>query len=295
MIPQSSYQTPGAPGYPAALAQAMGGRAMPLWIRGELVEGTRVAIVGARRATSEGQALAGALAGALAERGITVVSGGAYGIDAAAHRGALAAGGRTVAVLGTGLDVAYPERHHELFEQVATAGALVTSFPAGTPPRRGNFLARNAIISGLSHVVVVIEAELRSGSLTTARRAQLQHRLVGAVPGSPGAAWLLARGAFPVHGVDDVQRALAGATDASEPALAEGSLEARLWAALPARGGTDAEDLADAVGLPVRAVLRTLTNLELSGLVVVAPGRRYLRTASPSAHIARGSCGQYPN
>lgn len=268
---------------------------MPLWIRGELGEGTHVAIVGARRATSEGLARAGALASALAERGVVVVSGGAYGIDAAAHRGALAAGGKTIAVLGTGLDVAYPERHRELFEQVASTGALVTSFPEGTPPRRGNFVARNSIISGLSQVVVVVEAELRSGSLSTAHAAEVQGRPVGAVPGSPGAAWLLARGAFPVRDADEVSRVLAGATAASEPALADGSLEARLWSALPARGGAHAEDLADAIGLPVRAVLRTLTNLELSGLVVVAPGRRYLRTASPSAHIARGSCGQYPN
>lgn len=268
---------------------------MPLWVQGELSERARVAIVGARRATSEGLARAGALAHALAERGVVVVSGGAYGIDAAAHRGALAAGGQTVAVLGTGLDVTYPERHHELFEQVARSGALVTSFAAGTPPRRGNFVARNAIISGLSQVVVVIEAELRSGSLSTARAAEAQGRRVGTVPGSPGAAWLLARGAFAVHGADDVLRMLEGTAPASEPALADDSLEARLWSALPARGGAHAEDLADAIGLPVRAVLRTLTNLELSGLVVVAPGRRYLRTASPSAHIARGSCGQYPN
>lgn len=268
---------------------------MPLWIQGELAEGARVAIVGARRATSEGLARAGELAHALAKRGVVVVSGGAYGIDAAAHRGALAAGGHTVAVLGTGLDVTYPERHHELFEQVARAGALVTSFPAGTPPRRGNFVARNAIIAGLSQAVVVIEAELRSGSLSTARAAEVQDRRVGAVPGSPGTAWLLARGAFAVHGAEDVLRAIEGTTPVSEPVLAQGSLEARLWSALPARGGAHAEDLADAIGLPVRAVLRTLTNLELSGLVVVAPGRRYLRTASPSAHIARGSCGQYPN
>jgi DNA processing protein len=266
-----------------------------------------VAIVGSRRATVEGMALARSLAAELAGRDVVVVSGGALGIDTAAHRGALDAGGRTVAVLGTGLDIVYPERNRALFDQiVASGGALVSMFPDGTPPRAGNFVARNALISGLSHAVVVVEAAERSGSLSTAARALSQGRLVCAVPGSPGAARLLGEGALLVRCADDVLAAMAGVmppplalADLVELAERFGlSPEAiQVLAAMPPLGNSiDEETLAEALGLTPRIVIRALSVLETSGLVMMASGRRYRRTASPSAEpIARGSRGQNSN
>lgn len=270
---------------------------MPLTVRGELAQAPlSVAIVGARRATRAGQDAAFELAQELAAQGVVVVSGGAFGVDAAAHRGALAAHGKTIAVLGTGVDVVYPDRHAALFEEIAASGgALVSMFPAGTPPRPGNFVARNAVISGLCQAVVVIEAELRSGSLTTARWAKSQGRVVCAQPGSPGTLWLLGQGAARVLDAKDVLAAVAGSPPVQAPLPPlQGDAE-RVLGVVPGTGGLDEEAIAEAAGLAPRAVLRALSSLELLGLVMVAPGRRYLRTASPSEHIARGSCGQHSN
>lgn len=292
MTSKRTLRRPGDPGYPTALQRTQGPRAKPLAVLGELEEDlAAVAIVGARRATAGAVADAERLARELVGAGLVVVSGGAYGVDAAAHRGALSVGGRTVAVLGTGLDVVYPERHRELFDQiVASGGALVSPFPDGTPPRASNFVARNAIISGMSRAVVVIEAELRSGSLTTARWARVQGKLLGAMAGSSGTARLLGQGAFVVRSAADVLDAIAGTQARSAPAVPDGEVT-QVWQALPAQGGVDQESLAVTVGLPLRAVTRALSRLELLGLATVAPGRRYQRTVSPSAHIARGSCG----
>jgi DNA processing protein len=144
-----------------------------------------VAVVGSRRCSTYGQNAALMLARDLAQRGVTVVSGFARGIDAAAHRGALEGGGRTVAVLGTGVDQHYPRDHHKLGEEIlANGGAVVTQFPIGTPPTAENFPYRNRIISGLSLGVVVVEAAENSGSLITARLAIEQNREVFAVPGN---------------------------------------------------------------------------------------------------------------
>ena len=144
-----------------------------------------IAVVGSRRCSTYGQNAALMLARDLAQRGVTVVSGFARGIDAAAHRGALEGGGRTVAVLGTGLDQHYPRDHQRLGEEIlARGGALVTQFPIGTPPTSENFPYRNRIISGLSLGVVVVEAAENSGSLITARLAMEQNREVFAVPGN---------------------------------------------------------------------------------------------------------------
>ncbi len=144
----------------------------------------QLAIVGSRNPTTSGAALASEFAAYLADFGLTICSGLATGIDAAAHEGALGGQGGTVAVTGTGLDRVYPARHRELAHRIATSGALVSEFPPGTPPQAGNFPRRNRIISGLSIGTLVVEAALRSGSLITARLARDQGREVFAIPGS---------------------------------------------------------------------------------------------------------------
>jgi DNA processing protein len=169
-----------------------------------------VAIVGSRRATAYGEAVARELAGELARRGITIVSGLARGIDAAAHRGALDAGGTTLAVLGSGLDEIYPPEHRELAAEVTTSGALLSEFPLGTAPLRLHFPRRNRIISGLSLGVVVVEAGVKSGALITAHHALEQGREVFAVPGrvhaqySEGSNRLIKAGAKLVESWEDV-------------------------------------------------------------------------------------------
>jgi DNA processing protein len=159
-----------------------------LYVKGEWSESLEkpcVAIVGSRRCSTYGQNAALMLSRELAQRGVTIVSGLARGIDAAAHRGALEAGGRTVAVMGTGLDQIYPRDHKKLAEEILeNKGALVSQFPLGTPPVSENFPYRNRVISGLSLGVVVIEAAENSGSLITARLAMEQNREVFAVPGN---------------------------------------------------------------------------------------------------------------
>jgi DNA processing protein len=173
--------------YPALLRE-IPDPPVTLYVRGrwrECLDAPCVGVVGSRRCSTYGQNVAHALSRDLAARGVTVVSGLARGIDAAAHRGALEAGGRTVAVLGTGLDEVYPRDHRKLAEEIpARGGALVTQFPLGTPPVAENFPYRNRIISGLSLGVVVVEAAENSGSLITARLAMEQNREVYAVPGN---------------------------------------------------------------------------------------------------------------
>jgi DNA processing protein len=173
--------------YPALLRE-IPDPPVTLYVRGrwrECLDAPSVGVVGSRRCSTYGQNVAHALARDLASRGVTVVSGLARGIDAAAHRGALEAGGRTVAVLGTGVDEVYPRDHRKLAEEILErGGALVTQFPLGTPPVAENFPYRNRIISGLSLGVVVVEAAENSGSLITARLAMEQNREVYAVPGN---------------------------------------------------------------------------------------------------------------
>jgi DNA processing protein len=173
--------------YPALLGE-IADPPVTLYVRGEwgaCFDAPCVAIVGSRRCSTYGQNVASMLARDLAARGVTVVSGLARGIDAAAHRGALEAGGRTVGVLGTGVDEVYPRDHKKLAEEIlARGGALVSQFPLGTPPIPENFPYRNRIISGLSLGVVLVEAAENSGSLITARLAMEQNREVFAVPGN---------------------------------------------------------------------------------------------------------------
>jgi DNA processing protein len=174
----------GSASYPPALGN-LSDPAPLLLVRGEVaaLAGPSVAIVGSRAATAYGRAVARRLAADLAAEGLVVVSGLALGIDAEAHRGALEAGGRTVAFLACGPDLVYPRIHRQLAEEIARRGALVSEFPPGTPPRPPHFPLRNRLISGVSSVVVVVEARDRSGSLITARHAADQGRDVYAVPG----------------------------------------------------------------------------------------------------------------
>lgn len=228
-------------------------------MRGALNDGPAVAIVGARAASQQGMDRAHALARHLAGRGIRVVSGGALGIDGAAHRGALAGGGTTTVVLGSGCDVAYPVRHAALFRQVlATGGALVSKHVDGTQPRRWTFLARNPLIAALADACVVVEADARSGSLATARAARGMGRTVMACPGSRGCELLLADGAGLVEQVGDVEAALAG-----ELRTLQRSLDPEVEAVRRAldEGARSVDVIVNVTRLPVRVVLRALARL----------------------------------
>ncbi len=159
-----------------------------LWYRGQLPDPTRplLAIVGARAASRAGCRRTQGLAAMASEHGHTIVSGGALGIDAAAHRGALEAGAPTFAVLGCGVDVVYPDRHAGLFAEIAATGGLLSEFPPGTPPRGKQFPSRNRIVAALAEAVLVVEAQAASGALVTARLAMAMGRPLLAVPGSAG-------------------------------------------------------------------------------------------------------------
>lgn len=198
------------PSYPARLLTIYDFPPL-LYVRGELrADEACVAVVGSRAASTYGRYTAGRLSRELAMRGVTVVSGLARGIDTAAHQGTLAGKGRTIAVLGCGLDVTYPRENRELLEEITRTGAAITEYPFGTPPSATHFPARNRIISGLSLGVMVVEATEKSGSLITARLALEQGRDVFAVPGSIDAAGsrgtnrLIREGAILVSSVDDI-------------------------------------------------------------------------------------------
>lgn len=219
--------------------------------------GPAVAIVGARAATGEAMGRAHALARHLTGRGVHVVSGGALGVDGAAHRGALAGGGATTVVVGTGVDLAYPARHASLFcEVLARGGGLIGLSPDGTEPRRPAFVQRNRLIAALVDVVIVVEAALRSGSLSTAAAGRSLGRVVAAWPGSPGCDQLIADGAAIVETDDDAARLWTG-----EPRVAANQLPEVLRAALTA-GARTIEDIVAHTGWTPRAVLRAFPMLD---------------------------------
>jgi DNA processing protein len=252
-----------------------------------------VAVVGSRRATPTGLAAARRLSQQLAEAGLAVVSGLARGIDGAAHRGALEAGGTTVAVLGNGLDVIYPAEHRELMAAVGRAGAAVSEFPPGTPPRPRHFPLRNRIISGLSRAVVVVEASEKSGSLITARAALEQGRDVLAVPGSiasgayRGCHALIKDGARLVETVEDILQELGwpmapnGLQAESRNTLFSNGLERFMPPGEPA----SIDELAVASGRPAADWLAELTLLELSGRVARTAGGAFVRLDGPATYI----------
>jgi len=266
--------------YPSRLA-AMPAAPTRLYRRGPLpMSDVAVALVGARAARGHAVALARSIAADLARSGAVVVSGGAIGVDSAAHQGALDAGGKTVAVLAGGLEAPYPERNRPLFaEIVSRGGALVSAQPPEMPALRGAFVRRNEMIAGMVDAVVVIEAQPASGSLHTAAAAMRLGRVLGAAPGSPGCEALLARGAALVESADDVRAALRGEPRRPLTHLPEvGSREAAALAALDTQAPRSGAAIAERCGMDLREATRALTGLELEGLALLQPGQTYVRS-----------------
>lgn len=238
-----------------------------------------VAIVGSRDATRYGLNVARMLAGALARAGVTVVSGFARGIDAAAHAAAIEAGGRTVAVLGTGLAIDYPRGNRTLRRQLRSSGALVSEFAHHTPPRPQNFPIRNRIIAGLSRAVIVVEAGLRSGSLVTARLAMEQNRDVLAVPGSilshtaDGCHRLIQQGAKLVSTIDDVfdELNLPRVADSLAP-LSLTADATRVLDILDMEKGLHADQISERLGWNPSRLATALLELELTSAVTREAG-----------------------
>ena len=320
-IPDEAAQVDGVTARALARADAeypAGLRVIPdapetLQVRGRLrdADALAVAIVGSRRATAYGLDVAELLAADLAARGVTIVSGLARGIDAAAHRGALRVGGRTIAVLGSGADVIYPPEHRRLADEIAGRGALVSQFGPGTPPLPQNFPARNRVIAAMSLAVVVVEAAERSGSLITARLAAELGREVLAVPGrittpeSRGANRLIQDGAAVAMGWEDVvavlperwkvcidttpERAGTERTGTERIGTAGGAAVAGRGAAEGEQSGykkilallgedpVDIDHVIERSGLGAGRVSAALLDLELEGHVRQIEGKRFVR------------------
>lgn len=285
--------------YPVALASIEDAPHL-LYCRGEVRLGdtNAVAIVGSRRCTPYGRRMAERIAAGLARAGVCVVSGLARGIDGVAHSAALAAGGRTLAVVANGLSRVYPPEHADLAVEVAAAGAVLTESPMGMGPQAGLFPARNRIISGLSRIVLVIEAPEQSGALITATHAGEQGRAVMAVPGpadaesSAGCNALIRDGAILCRGVDDVLEELHGVsvmsqagrepappsspTSAAVPAGLD-EAQTRIWELL-APGPRTMDELSQQLGLGIPPLSAGLMMLEMKRVIRRLPGNRYERT-----------------
>ncbi len=288
------FLVPGDDEWPPSLAdlahageiQRRGGEPYGLWLRGpghfaDLMRHS-VAIVGSRAATAYGTGIAADLAADLAERGVTVVSGGAFGIDAAAHRGALAVGGPSVGVLACGVDVAYPPAHASMFDQLARDHLLVSELPPGAHPTRVRFLARNRLIAAMTQATVVVEAALRSGARNTAGWAAECGRPLMAVPGSvysrasTGPHLMIRNGqAVLVTNASEVMELISEAGQDTLP-LPQGpqrvtdtlsECQLAVFEAVPARRRASVGDIALAAGVSVPVCLAALTELEAAGLV----------------------------
>lgn len=268
-----------------------------LYARGEITldDHYAVAIVGTRRVTPYGRQIAEDLAAFLAGQGITVVSGLARGVDAVAHSAALKAGGRTIAVLGSGVDKIYPPEHLQIAEKMMKQGAVVSDYAVGTPPESANFPPRNRIIAGLSMATVVVEAGETSGALITAEFAAEQGREVFAVPGSilapqsKGANKLIQQGAHPLLSPQDLTQALnltrTGDFKAARKAIPADALEAQLLAALGAEP-VHVDEIRNATGLPIEKVSATLTLMELKGMVRQVGGMSYISVREGQANYS---------
>jgi DNA processing protein len=269
----------GAPPTP----KPQGAPPLSLWVLGPAmlddVAQRAAAVVGTRAATSYGEHVAADLAVGLAERDVAVISGGAYGIDGAAHRAALSVDGLTVAVLAGGLDIPYPAGHSALLHRIATDGLLVTEYPPGVRPARHRFLTRNRLVAAFGGAAVVVEAGLRSGAANTAAWARALGRVVGAVPGpvtssaSSGCHALLRSGAEVITRAEDVVELVGRIGElASEQAHPVSPLdelsddERRVYEALPGRGSTTIDEIAIVAAVDPARVLASLAMLELAGL-----------------------------
>jgi DNA processing protein len=267
-----------------------------LWLRGPLpLEATArsVAIVGARASTGYGEHVASELAYRLARQGMTIISGGAYGIDAAAHRGAMTAGGATIATLASGVDHPYPSGNSCLFEEIAETGLLISEWPPGAAPHRVRFLIRNRVIAALSRGTIMVEAAARSGARQTLRRARQLGRVAMAVPGPVTSAMSVGCHEELRREGDEAVRLVASSDHVLEEvgAIGEGinavprgpvhprdllsTLEKQIMDATPRGTGATAEHIAATVSLPVTYVLATLPSLEIRG------------------HVRRGEDGTY--
>ena len=275
-----------SPSYPQLLRQ-IADPPLALYVRGDPAWLSRpaIAIVGSRNATLYGRSAAEALASQLALRGLVITSGFARGIDAAAHRAAVRAGGGTVAVLGCGLTIDYPRGHESLRDMISQHGCLVSEFPLETGPRKENFPRRNRIIAGLSLGVVVVEAHEISGALITARHAAEQGREVFAVPGnvfapsSRGPHRLIKDGAKLTESAEDVLAEIAAvftpqplASGGTTPET--GTVEASVYSALTPEP-VHADELARKLGLPMASLMSVLPVLELKRCARQHPGKRF--------------------
>jgi DNA processing protein len=273
------------PGYPDYLRNIAAAPLM-LYVKGraELLSQRSIAVVGSRNASRQGVLNAQRMAQALSDAGLTIVSGLALGIDAAAHAGGLNGPGSTVAVLGTGADRIYPARNGALARRIAEQGCMVCEYPLGTPPSRDNFPRRNRIISGLARAVLVVEAAAESGSLITARLALEQGRDVYAIPGSihatlsKGCHKLIREGAKLVESAEDVLSAMQMLADGAAGGRA-GPDDSFVDAVLQAMGEdpVQAEVLALHLGQPAGELQGQLLALELAGLLERLPGGRFQR------------------
>ena len=259
-----------------------------LFVRGQIASQDEwaIALVGTRRASSYGREVAQVLATELAHQGVTVVSGLALGIDTVAHRAAIEAGGRTLAVLGSGVDQIYPPQNRGLAAAIAGQGALISDYPLGTRPEANNFPPRNRIISGLSRGVVIVEASERSGALITAQFAAEQGRELFAVPGnilhpgSLGCNRLIQQGATPLLSVDDVLEQLNMARLSNHVEARRNvptdPLEQTLLGQLSAQP-CHIDDIMRSAALPVAQISGLLTVMELKGLVRQVGSMTYVR------------------
>ncbi len=278
----------GSEDYPEAVSELGGDAPLVLYMKGEILKEDRyaIAMVGSRKSTHYGTTVAEKISAELSEMGFTVVSGLARGIDTAAHRGCLAAGGRSIGVLGSGIDVPYPPENRGLMEKLADSGCVVSEFPPATPPNRENFPRRNRLISGLSMGVIVVEADRKSGALITANCALEQGKEVFAVPGninspvSHGPNSLIKRGAKPVTGAEDIVEELAPVLKGflrkkrQRPAV-EVTEEERALCDVMSGEPMHIDAVSRQCGLSAPKALAVLLGLELKGIVKQTEGKRF--------------------
>ena len=278
--------------------KAQGRAPLALWVIGEHrvdeITERSAAIVGTRASSAYGEHMAAELSAGLVERDVAVISGGAYGIDGAAHRATLAGDGVTVAVLAGGVDVLYPAGHSALLHRVSQQGLLISEYPPGVRPARHRFLTRNRLVAALSSATVVVEAGLRSGAASTAAWARALGRVVCAVPGpvtsmaSAGCHQLIRSGAELVTRTEEIVELVGRAGEfaedqprPTEPLDGLSDTELKVFEALPGRGARTADQIAVAAGLPAASILGPLAMLEIAGFIERQEGRWRLARSRP--------------